>query len=183
MSELTSLKGELLATRAIEVNTYKASSGGVVVEGSLRDRRHVSIYAVKGNLMEPGPVHEMVARFLIDGTPPKVVKTEADFEHFPMDECPRAFESFAQLAGLPLTYGFSKEVKKRMGGPKGCVHLTSLALAMGAAAIQGWSVGNRLEPMPPQLGAFTLEYIKDSCMVWRTGGEHLRQALEEMNQD
>jgi len=176
MSELTSLKGELLATRAIEVNTYKSSGGGVVVEGTLKDRRHVSIYAVKGDLMDPGPVHEMVARFLIEGTPPKIVKTETVFEHFPMDECPRAFESFDQLAGLPLTYGFSKEVKKRLGGTKGCVHLTSLALAMGAAALQGWSVGNRLEPMPPQVGAFTLEYIKDSCMVWRADGEHFQRA-------
>ena len=53
---------------------------------------------------------------------------------------PRVLPWIRNLEGLEIAPGYSMKVKKVFGGTKGCAHLTSLIIAMGESAVQGyWS--------------------------------------------
>ena len=154
MSSLKELKGEHIQTRSIIIKSYDAGEGRLVVEGTLNDDRATDVYTAEGNHFPPGPVHGMVLRFLIGGMPPKILDAEAEMPTVPMDECPDAMVSVKDLVGLNIAYGFSKEVRNRMGKTKGCLHMTNLALAMASPCLQGWANAGRRKPGQTKTGAF-----------------------------
>jgi len=43
-----------------------------------------------------------------------------------------------KLEGLEIAPGYSMRVKRIVGGVRGCAHLTSLVIAMGESAVQGY---------------------------------------------
>jgi hypothetical protein len=180
MSGLGELKKERLSARTIRMQTFRVDDQRVLVEGSLDDERMIEVYGRDNSLLGPGPVHGMKARFLIGGIPPKILDAEAEMPEVPMEECPEVRDRVKELIGLTIAYGYSREVKKLLGGVKGCVHLTSLILAMGPAALHGWNNNNRRRPAPAEFGSFMLEYIKNSCWVWREDGEKYQGEAEEM---
>ena len=97
-----------------------------------------------------------------------------------MEGCRQAIETVKLLIGLPVVYGFSKAVKDRLDGPAGCNHLTSLILTMGSAAVQGMAANRGNAPQPPEAREAMLEYVKDSCCVWRRDGDHYENTREEI---
>ncbi len=178
MGDLEKLKNERLTTRTISVESFSAEDDRVVIEGRLEDERRVDAYSIWNEPLGPGPVHGMVVRFLVGGVPPRIIDVEVEVTRVPYDECRDAALSVKELMGLNLSYGFSREVRARLGGIKGCVHLTSLVLAMGAAALQGWAAHKRRERLPGEVQAYLTGYIKDSCRVWRADGENYKKALK-----
>jgi len=180
MSKLEELRKERIHARTIRIESFLVDDERVVVEGSLDDERMMEIYTRTNQVLGPGPVHGMKVRMLVGEIPPKILDIEAEMPEVPMEECPEAKANIKKLVGLTLTYGYSREVKKLLGGVKGCVHLTSLILAMGPAALHGWNNNNRRRPAPAEFGSFMLEYIKNSCWVWREDGEKYQGEVEEM---
>ena len=180
MASLEKLKGEKVHTRSIRVETYSAGGDRVIVEGRLEDTRYQSIYTITSQRREAGKVHCMVARLLLGGTPTKILDAEAQMPTVPMEECRAASASVKALIGMPVVYGFSKAVKDRLGGITGCNHLTSLVLTMGSAAVQGTAAHRGETRPPPETREAMLEYVKDSCRVWRGDGEHYRKTLAEI---
>ncbi len=178
MSGLEKLKGERLQTRKIEIRTFLAENdeGDVIIEGRLDDERYVPIHTSSDRALEPGRVHGIEVRLLVGGAPPRIKRAEAEMTTVPFGECPEALHRVGDLAGVAISYGYGKEVNARLGGARGCQHLKNLVLAMGPAAIMGWATRQRLEPVLPDYASFMLEYIKDSCVVWREDGEIYAQA-------
>ena len=113
MSSLKELKGDHIQTRKIEVKSYDAGEGRVLVEGTLNDDRYVDVYTAEGRHLPPGPVHGLVLRFLLGGMPPTILDAEAEMPEVPMDECPDAMASVKDLVGLNVVFGFKKEILKR----------------------------------------------------------------------
>jgi hypothetical protein len=182
MRSLKEMKGERLHTRSISVEAFLAGEDRIVIEGRLDDARHVATHTLSGGRRDPGPMHGMVARFLIGGTPPEILEAEAEMPKVPLEECLEAAESVKELVGLKIIYGFSREVKRRLGGVKGCTHLISLVLAVGSAAMQGFASGRGLAPLPVETKSVMLQYLKNSCMVWREGGGVYEKLLKEMEE-
>ncbi len=180
MTSLEKHKGEKVHTRSIRVETYSAGEDRVIVEGSLEDTRYQPIYTITQQRREAGRVHGMVVRLLLGGTPTKILDAEAEMPTVPMEECRTAIASVKALIGLPVVYGFSKAVKDRLGGTAGCNHLTGLVLTMGSAAVQGTAAHRGKTRPPPEARQVMLEYVKDSCRVWRCEGEHYRKTLAEI---
>jgi len=182
MSSLKSLKKEKVHTRAIVMNTYRVDQERILVEGELKDERSVGVITFTGKERGPGTVHHMVVRLLIGTLPVTILDAEAEMHHVPLDACSQATASLKKLIGMPVAYGFSKEVKDRLDGIEGCNHLTSLVLTMGSAAMQGLAAHRGHKPQTQEERALTLEYIKNSCVVWQEESKFFQEASEEVKQ-
>jgi len=180
MGSLEELKGELVHSRNIEIRSYAVDEDRLLVEGVLRDERPFGIFTLTGQKREPGPVHGMLVRLLVGGMPARILEAEAEMFKVPIEECMEALHSIKKLEGLPIVYGFTREVKDLLGGTAGCTHLTSLVLTLGGAAVQGMAAHRGRKPVPPELGEAMVEYMKNSCWVWREEGDVFRETGDQL---
>lgn len=180
MTSWEELKGEKVHTRSIRIETYSVDRERVIVEGVLEDTRFQPIYTIAKRRRDAGKIHGMVVRMLLGGMPTEILDADAEMPTVPMEICRQAVDSVKKLVGMPIVYGFSKAVKDRMTSTEGCNHLTSLILTMGSAAVQGMAAHRGLVPVPAEAREMMLEYVKNSCCVWREEGEHYRRTLEEI---
>lgn len=170
-------------SRRLEVRTYPADRGRIVVEGRLRDERFVTGYHWNGESFTPGVIHNMAVRFLVGESPPVILDAEAEMLDVPNTACPTTLDSIESMKGLTITSGYGEEVRKRMGGVKGCAHLTQLVMTMGTAALHGAWVSRSREPrpVPESPEAFAgLSQLVNSCRLWREDGPILAGLREEM---
>jgi len=177
---LSGLKGDLVHTRSLKIRTFAVDDERILVEGVLEDERPFGSYSLTNQRRDPGLVHAMVVRLLVGGVPAAILDAEAEMRKVPMAACAEALPSVKKLIGLYVVYGFSKEVKDRLSGVEGCNHLTSLVLTMGSAAVQGMAAHRGRKPVDSDMREAMLNYMKDSCCVWRGDGEILRGVREEM---
>jgi len=179
MSKLESLKGEQIHSRSIRIETFAVDDERVIVEGVLEDMRSNVMYTISGTRREPGRVHGMVARLLVGEMPAKILDVEVEMPKVPLDECEQTADSVKKLVGMPVVYGFSKAVKERLGGTEGCTHLTSLVLTMGSAVVQGMAAHRGRSPAPPAARKIMLQYVKNTCRIWREDGPVFQKVIEE----
>jgi hypothetical protein len=75
-------------------------------------------------------------------------------------------------------------VRKKLYGVEGCSHLMHLILAMGPAGLHGYwaDQGRKPHTLP---GSFeetpNLEYLVNSCQLWKEDGPLIRQIREILN--
>jgi len=174
MPDLASLCGEKLHTRNITINTFAAPGGSIVVEGVLTDDRLRETHTAAGGIRPPGRVHHMIVRFRVEGPPLTITDISVEMPTAPMAECRRTLEMLSPVKGMRLAAGFTTAVKKRIGGPRGCAHLSALILAMAPAAVQGfWSMA-AARPIDLAGGqGFLRQFLEDTCYVWRRDGEQI----------
>lgn len=180
MTSLEKLKGEKVHERSIRIETFSVDEERVIVEGTLEDTRLHAIYTIAQRRREAGKVHGMVVRLLLGGVPTEILDIEAEMPTVPMEICREAIDSVKGLIGIPIVYGFTKAAKDRLINTEGCNHLTSLVLTMGSVAVQGMAANRGKTPPPAEAREMMLEYVKDSCCVWREDGDHYKKTLEEI---
>lgn len=180
MTSLNELKGQKLHQRTITIESFRVNDDRIIIEGSLNDSRTREIYTLMGENRPPGPVHGMVARLLVGDTPPRILEAEAEMPKIPSQECEEAMATIKKLIGLPIVYGFSKAVKDRLGGATGCTHLTSLVLSMGSAAMQGFANNRGQNQLSNEARSMMVQYVKNSCYVWREDGELFKKVVKEI---
>lgn len=109
-----------------------------------------------------------------------IVKATAEMSKHPHGLCPLMIPSAETLVGLDISAGYLSEVRKRMGGVRGCNHLYSLAQSVGNVAALTFAA--RRVHADPSLGelppvefftAITQQApaIVNSCYIWREDGE------------
>jgi hypothetical protein len=169
--------------RKIDIHTYPLDNDQVIVEGWLRDERMVPGYNRDGRPRAPGVVHWMGVRLLLGGKPITILDAEAEMPTIPNPLCPTVADSVKKIIGLPIVTGFSDQVRQKLYGVEGCSHLMHLILAMGPAGLHGYwadqgrkshSVPRFFEEMP------NLEYLVNSCQLWREDGPLIRQVRETL---
>lgn len=150
---------------------YEAFDGGetMLVVGTLCDSRP---WAEDGESILI--VHEMELRVEVRVEDLTITVASAAMRTFPHVECPGITEAFAGLAGLSVTRGYTREVQKRFGGPKGCTHLEQLARSLGPVVVQAITsrrarAVSRGESTDLLSGAGS-PWARDSCHVWAEGG-------------
>ncbi|MBW1862120.1 MAG: DUF2889 domain-containing protein [Deltaproteobacteria bacterium] len=169
---------ELVHNRGISIRTYDLGERCILIEGSLIDHR----YRLRQDEApeESKVVHDMLVRLKIRGPGMLIEEAEARMTHHPREECPVVLPSIRRLEGLRIATGFTKKVKDIIGNTKGCAHLTSLVLAMGPSAVQGYWVAYGLE-REITLREEAVRNIINTCYIWREDGpivKGLREALE-----
>ncbi|KPJ78248.1 MAG: hypothetical protein AMJ54_04580 [Deltaproteobacteria bacterium SG8_13] len=168
-----------IQSRSIDISSFECDDEHIVVSGELCDRRLVPTTDLKGNPNEAGVVHQLRICMKVATRTLVIEEIEADMQHFPHEECAGMHRSVEAIRGLTLSPGFSSRVKKKVGGRNGCIHLTTLLLAMAPAALQGYWVHNDRKPERRQISGKHLEqYLIDTCRVWRREGPLVKMVSE-----
>lgn len=173
--------GKHLHRRSIEVNTYEYDTSAVLIEGRLTDNRFCTTHFFSGEARPPGIIHDMIIRFVLRGPESIIESIEVEMPGVPRMECLETKQSLAGLEGMHIRSGFTEQVKRMIGGAKGCSHLMALLLAMSSAALQGAWVA--LARRPVKLSVFgdrALELMENTCWVWRTDGGALKVLRERI---
>ncbi len=159
-----------IATRKIEFETFETAQGGLSVHGRLHDNRFNPFIGYTGERYPAGYLHDL--RVVIEISLPDMTITgiSVSFNRAPMENCPEIAEAYQGLVGIQVGPGYTREVLSRLGGSKGCAHLTHLIIAMGPAIVQGaFAYYSRIrsdESIGEPLGRMN-DFIHDSCHVWK----------------
>jgi len=182
MNRIEHGKGRKIHTRSIEISTFEGEDGHIVVEGRLRDDRLVKTYHnISGKERPPQSVHDMILRMCIDCQTLSIEAIEVDMPRVPHDECRETAQRLQELKGMRIVPGITSKIKRLLGGNRGCLHLTTLLLAMAPATLQGfWTYRSKGEESR-QLSAELFEnYLVDTCWVWRKDGPLANRLLESL---
>lgn len=95
----------------------------------------------------------------------------------PGSECPQVARAYESLKGLRVEPGFSRAVKERVQGVKGCTHLTELIGPMATVADQTFSAHRRSR----SVGQVQVLAVADSCFAFRKGADHPHSGKQDMN--
>lgn len=166
-------KRERIHSRTITVNTYEIDDSSLLVEGDLVDERFFpSFYYSRSEFLDPGIVHDIRVEMKVKLPRLEVTEVRAQMRKIPISDCLGVESSAEKIVGIRIKPGFSRDLKARLGGTAGCLHMTTLIYHMGAAAVQGmWAWFSRKRE-----GGSTrsLDYdpgiLKDSCWLWRENG-------------
>lgn len=179
MKMTSACSGCKIQSRSIDITSHEDGDEHIIVSGQLCDRRLVPTTDLKGKPREAGIVHQMQICMKVATRSLVIEEIEAEMQHVPHEECNEMHRSVEGIKGLTLSPGFSSQVKKTLGGRKGCIHLTTLLLAMAPAALQGYWVHNDRKPERRRISGEHLEaYLVDTCRVWRREGPLVRYISE-----
>lgn len=167
----------LAHTRQIVCTGYARDDGLYDIEAQMTDTRgHDSALLFK-EVPSGGAIHDMWLTITVDANL-VIREARARTAAAPTPWCAQINEAYAKLAGVAIGAGFMKEVKSRLGGTRGCTHLTELlgpmattafqtimGLQSGAQASLAEAAGGGRAPLLPML---------DTCHAWRTDGEVVR---------
>jgi hypothetical protein len=127
---------ERIHKRSITVEGYRRADGLWDIEGFLTDVKDHDTELSEGLKRAGDPIHQMSLRITIDAAL-TIVDAAAATDRMPYrGECNRITPDYAKLKGLRLVPGFSAKLKERLGGIKGCTHLTELAASLATGAYQ-----------------------------------------------
>jgi hypothetical protein len=131
---------EELHFRRIDMRGYRRSDGLFEVEGRVTDRKPQDFMPYSGGRFVPAgePVHDMGVRLVYDEQL-RVHDVQTFTDASPYAHCPEGGRALKSLKGLRMTSGWSKEVKKRLGGARSCTHLMEILIPMATTAFQSLS--------------------------------------------
>jgi hypothetical protein len=127
-----------LHRRAIQVEAFERDDGLFDLEARLTDTKP-HVIELFGSPVEAGhPIHDMVLRVTVNDAL-DVVDVQVDSVSVPVPGvCDAIGPAYAGLIGLNLLAGFRREAKARLGGTRGCTHLTELTGVLPTAALQAF---------------------------------------------
>ncbi|MGD8378990.1 MAG: DUF2889 domain-containing protein [Gammaproteobacteria bacterium] len=164
---------ELLHRRAIECHGYRRSDGLWDIEGRLTDEKTYPFANQYRGEIQPGDfLHDMTLTLTLDDGM-RIHRVSAGMGAHPYPVCPEVTRAFAALEGLVIAPGWSREMRKRVGGVRGCSHLTKLLDNLAVAAFQTIvpvveRAARRSEPdrRPPHI---------DGCHAMRSDGPVVKE--------
>ncbi|MBO9647288.1 MAG: DUF2889 domain-containing protein [Variovorax sp.] len=122
--------------RTITIRGYQRRDGLFDIEGQLRDVRDQHFAFPGGERPGGEAIHSMWLRLTVDSTALIVDAVAAtDAGPFP-DFCGAIAPDYAQLIGLRVGPGFSRQVARLFGGVRGCTHMTELLRTMATGVVQ-----------------------------------------------
>jgi hypothetical protein len=172
-------------TRDIRLATYSHTDSRVIVHGVLKDKRYLKTFDVTGAVREPGTIHHMDVKFLINSNPLRIEDAQAQMLHVPLPECHSTLDLVDRLKGMEIKSGFSKNIHTIMGGKKGCTHLCQLIVTMGQEIVQGWLTHNgQNKPVAPaSLDALDeKKFLINSCRMWTPKGPKMKSLERAIKQ-
>jgi len=182
-------KKERIHSRTITVNSYEIDDSSLLVEGELLDERFFpSYYYSRNEFLDPGPVHDIRVEMKVALPSMEITEARASMRKIPIGECLGVESSAGNIVGLRVRPGFTGELKKRLGGIAGCLHMTTLIYHMGAAAVQGmWaSLSRKRDGGGTRPLDYDPEILRNSCWLWREDGpffENVKRLREERGKE
>lgn len=135
--------------RRITCEGFSREDGLFEIEGLLIDTKPVPLQLVTGPVPAGTPIHQMRVVMVIDRER-TILQVRASTEHSPYPVCGEIAPAYAQLVGLRIEPGFTREVKRLFRGVRGCSHMTELLPPMASTAFQMlWADGSFEGADPP----------------------------------
>ena len=169
---------KLVHTRDISIQTFDLGDHYILVEGNLIDHGYRPRHNETSG--EPELVHHMVIQLKVKGPGMLIEQAEATMPHHPRKECPEVLPWIQNLEGLEIAPGYSMKVKRIIGGTKGCAHLTSLVIAMGESAVQGYWTAYGMERRKMGLREQTIKKFINTCHLWKEDGPIVKEIRENL---
>ncbi len=159
---------QLRHRRSIEVQVYACGNGRWEVDALLTDVKTREVL-LGGKARAAGdPIHQMVLRLVInEGFDILEAGSQSLSVPYP-GHCDAGPDPYRQLVGLNLMQGFRHAVRERLGGIRGCTHLTELSQLLPTAVVQAFA-GDVIDTQRPALGAAQPFQI-DRCHALRADG-------------
>ncbi len=130
---------QLSHQRSIDVLIYSRGTGLWEVDATVRDVRTQDTATVTGTLPAGQPIHDMLLRLVVDEQF-NVIEAGARTNAQPYSgACENHGDTYGQLVGLNLMRGFRRAVRERVGGVKGCTHITELSQVLPTAVMQAFA--------------------------------------------
>lgn len=169
-----------LHRRALDVQVFMRDDGLFDVEASLIDTKSHDVPLAGLTRKAGDPIHEMHLQLTVDRTL-TITAATSDTRWMPyVGACNAHGDAYARLVGLNLMKGFRQAVIERLGGTRGCTHLTELCQILPTAVIQamaGSVIDTRegdAEGNPP--------FQLDRCHALRRDGDTVAQFYPRWHQ-
>jgi hypothetical protein len=167
---VSEIERELTHTRRVRFEGYKRADGRWDIEAHLTDVKSHDYQLMTGVRRAGQPIHEMWIRLTIDRGY-NVVDAAAASDAVPYPGgCEEIVPAYRKLIGLNLRKGFRTAARERLGGTRGCTHLTEMLDGLPTAAIQMFA-GESKEQRDDGAKPFQL----DHCHALETSGETVRK--------
>jgi hypothetical protein len=167
---------KLIHTRHVECRAYLREDGLVEVEGEMRDVSPDGTDLFFKQVAADGLIHRMRIVMTV-GSDMVIRSVAAKTVDAPTPYCPAIESAYAALAGLEIGVGFTLGLKSRVGGVKGCTHLTELLAPMATTAFQAFFAMQRTDPERWKRlrgdGPLPRPRVADTCHAYRMDGEAL----------
>ena len=164
----------LLHPRKLTFEGYLREDGLFDIEARLQDITAVPTDMPFASLPPGGTIHDMRLVMTIDGEM-VVRQIRATTEVGATPYCAEINDAYASLAGLKIGLGFKQQVKARVGGVRGCTHLTELMGGLGTAAMQTLFSIRRAESSRRRArepnAPIPKPWVIDTCHAYRMDGE------------
>lgn len=158
-----------LHTRQLDMRGYRREDGLWDIEGHLTDVKTYAFHNEWRGEVAPGtPIHDMWIRLTVDSSL-TVREVEVATDASPYRICPDIAPNFAAVKGLTIGPGWSRRLKERLGGTKGCTHLVEMLGALATVAIQTL-VRERKEPGSDAAASGRPPFL-DSCHALASDSE------------
>ena len=158
--------------RSIDVKIYSRGDGLWEVDAHLTDTRPRATPMATGELPAGAPIHDMLLRLVIDESF-NVLEAGSQTSAMPYPgECDNLGDTYGRLVGLNLMRGFRQAVKERLGGVKGCTHLTELSQVLPTAVVQAFA-GEVIDTRGDAAGS-TQPFQIDRCHALRAEGDAVK---------
>ena len=123
-------------SRDIECRGYRRDDGLWDIEGRLVDTKTYAFdNRFRGEVQAGVPVHEMWIRMTLTDSL-EITDLEAATDYHPFPNCPDITPDYGAMIGTKIRPGWSKIVRERLGGARGCTHQTRLLQEMAVVAVQ-----------------------------------------------
>lgn len=130
---------QLKHTRSIVVQVYSRGDGLWEVDATLCDTKTRDAQ-LAGRVRRAGdPIHDMLLRLVVDEQC-NVLESGSQTRAMPYPgQCDEHGDAYAGLVGLNLLKRFRRDVLERLGGVRGCTHLTELSQVLPTAVVQAFA--------------------------------------------
>lgn len=136
MSRIDSAGREMLHKRDFAFEGYLRADGNYDIEGRMTDRKSYAFpNDFRGEIQADEPLHDMRICVTIDEDF-RIIDIVAETDAAPFEICPAITPSFAALKGAQIGRGWTRLLREKFGGVKGCTHHIELLRTLATVAFQ-----------------------------------------------
>ncbi|MDM0021168.1 DUF2889 domain-containing protein [Variovorax saccharolyticus] len=167
----------LLHTREIVCRGYLRDDGLFDIEGSMRDLSAEGSDLYFKTLRAGDELHAMRITMTVDDA--LVIRhLRVHTDAAPTPYCADSNPAYRALEGLVIGPGFTRKARDRVGGTRGCTHLTELLGPLATTAMQTLFAHKReaggLRATHALPGKLPKPSLADTCQAYRADGEAIR---------
>jgi hypothetical protein len=164
-------------TRKLSAQAYKRDDGLWDIDVLITDAKTIPLSYANTHLPRNAFLHELWLRVTVDQAL-TIVDACASSDSTPYKGvCNQITPSYSLLKGLNLFRGFRQAVAERLGGTKGCTHLTELCNFLPSAAIQAFAgdAVNTVDGEKDAQGNWVQPFHLDRCHALALDGAAVKE--------